>query len=88
MDSGVAGEKNILAPSSQGASDNIQPGDIVLLKQNQAPRNGWTMTTFPSSNGKVRKVELRTSSQGVSKTYFPSISDVVMLLETEVTDKK
>ncbi|XP_035995613.1 uncharacterized protein LOC110368714 isoform X1 [Fundulus heteroclitus] len=71
---------------------DLQPGDIVLLKQNQAHRNEWTMaiitTTFPSSDGKIRKVEVRTSSQGVSKTYLRPISDVVMLLETEVTDEK
>lgn len=71
---------------------NLQPGDDVLLKQNQAPRNDWTMaiitSTFPSSDGKVRKVEVRTSSQGISKTYLRPISDIVMLLENEVTDKK
>lgn len=75
-----------------GTHRNLQSGDIVLLKQNQAPRNEWTMAiiaaTFPSSDGKVRKVEVRTSSQGVSKTYLRPISDVVVLLEKEVTDKK
>ncbi|KAM9463019.1 uncharacterized protein Hap1MRO34_016877 [Clarias gariepinus] len=76
----------------RGTCRNLQAGDIVLLKQNQAPRNEWTMaiitTTFPSSDGKVRKVEVRTSSQGVSKTYLRPISDVVLLLESEETDKK
>lgn len=66
---------------------NLQPGDIVLLKQSQAPRNEWTMaiitSTFPSSDGKVRKVEVRTSSQGVSKTYLRPISDIIVLLEND-----
>ncbi|MEQ2214065.1 hypothetical protein XENOCAPTIV_028008, partial [Xenoophorus captivus] len=52
----------------------------------------WTMaiitTTFPSTDGKVRKVEVRTSSQGISKTYLRPISDVVMLLENEVADNR
>ncbi|KAK0145861.1 hypothetical protein N1851_015210 [Merluccius polli] len=46
---------------------NLQPGDIVLLKQTQAPRNEWPMalvtSTFPSANGKVREVVVKTSSQ-------------------------
>ena len=45
---------------------NLQPGDIVLLKQTQAPRNEWPLalvtSTFPSGDGKVRKVEVKTSS--------------------------
>nr|XP_054587010.1 uncharacterized protein LOC129152514 [Nothobranchius furzeri] len=75
-----------------GTHRNLQSGDIVLLKHNQAPRNEWTMAivtaTFPSRDGKVRKVEVRTSSQGVSKTYLRPISDVVVLLEKEMTEKK
>lgn len=66
---------------------NLQPGDIVLLKQNQAPRNEWTMavitSTFPGSDGRVRKVEVRTSSQGISKTYLRPISDIIVLLEND-----
>lgn len=64
---------------------SLQPGDIVLLKQTQVPRNEWPMavvsSTSKSSDGKVRKVEVKTSSEGVSKTYLRPISDVVLLLE-------
>lgn len=71
MDSGVAGEKNILAPSSQGASDNIQPGDIVLLKQNQTPRNGWTMTSHLSK-------QQQESQKGRIKDIIPgSLKDLL-----------
>ncbi|CAL9691166.1 unnamed protein product [Knipowitschia caucasica] len=71
---------------------NLQQGDIVLLKQTQAPRNEWTMaiitTVLPSSDGKVRKVEVKTTYQGVSKIYLRPISDVVLLLENEIVDVK
>lgn len=69
------------------AQRNLQPGDIVLLKQTQAPRNEWPMalviSTSPSSDGRVRKVEVRTASQGTSKTYLRPISDVILLLEKD-----
>ncbi|KAJ8353346.1 hypothetical protein SKAU_G00209130 [Synaphobranchus kaupii] len=69
------------------AQRNLQPGDVVLLKQSQAPRNEWPMalvtSTFPGTDGRVRKVEVRTSSQGTSKTYLRPISDVVILLEKD-----
>ncbi|KAL0970460.1 hypothetical protein UPYG_G00242280 [Umbra pygmaea] len=64
---------------------NLQPGDVVLLKQSHAPRNEWPMalvtSTFPSGDEQVRKVEVKTSSQGTSRTYLRPISDVVLLLE-------
>ncbi|XP_039658089.1 uncharacterized protein LOC120560045 [Perca fluviatilis] len=66
---------------------NLQPGDVVLLKQSPAPRNEWPMalvtSTFPSSDGKVRKIEVKTSSQGTSRTYLRPISDIVLLLECD-----
>lgn len=64
---------------------NLQPGDVVLLKQGHTPRNEWPLasvtSTFPSSDGKVRKVEVRTTSQGASKTYLRPISDIIFLFE-------
>nr|XP_049589529.1 uncharacterized protein LOC125977236 [Syngnathus scovelli] len=64
---------------------DLQPGDIVLLKQTQVPRNEWPMAmviyTLESSDGKVRKAEVRTSSQGILKTYLRPISEVVLLME-------
>lgn len=66
---------------------NLQTGDIVLLKQSQAPRNQWPMamvtSTFPGTDGRVRKVEVRTSSQGTPKTYLRPVSDVIILLEKD-----
>ncbi|XP_037305223.2 uncharacterized protein LOC119194863 [Pungitius pungitius] len=69
------------------ASRNLQVGDIVLLKQSQSHRNEWPMgqvtSTFPSSDGKVRKIEVRTTSQGKVKTFLRPISEVVLLLQKD-----
>lgn len=47
---------------------NLQEGDIVLLKDRQAARNDWPMAViikaFSGGDGKVQKVELRTTNQG------------------------
>ncbi|VDI17881.1 Hypothetical predicted protein [Mytilus galloprovincialis] len=43
--------------------ENIQEGDVVLLKDNQVNRLSWPMgivtKTFPSADNLVRKVEIR-----------------------------
>ena len=66
---------------------NLQVGDIVLLKQSQSPRNEWPMalvtSTVPSSDGKVRKIEVKTTSQDKVKTYLRPVSEVVLLLPKE-----
>lgn len=68
------------------ARRNLQVGDIVLLKS-QAHRNEWPMglvtSTFPSSDGQVRKIGIRTMSQDKVKTFLRPISDVVLLLPNE-----
>ncbi|XP_057209258.1 uncharacterized protein LOC130566061 isoform X1 [Triplophysa rosa] len=66
---------------------NLVFGDVVLLKQAQFPRNDWPLglisSVFPSSDGKVRKVEVRTTSGGNVKTFLRPISDVILLLAKE-----
>ncbi|KAJ7996952.1 hypothetical protein DPEC_G00223860 [Dallia pectoralis] len=63
---------------------NLQEGDIVLLKDNQAARNSWPMAiitkTYPGEDGRVRKLELKTTEQGHSKIFLRPISEVIMLL--------
>ncbi|KAI7808136.1 hypothetical protein IRJ41_016509 [Triplophysa rosa] len=63
---------------------NLQVGDIVLLKHSEATRNNWPMAmitkAFSGDDGRVRKVELRTTDQGLSKTFFRPVSQVVLLL--------
>lgn len=55
------------------ACRNLEVGDIVLLKLSDSHRNEWPMglvtSTSPSGDGKVRKVEVRTSSHDKVKTF-------------------
>ncbi|KAL3973607.1 sorting nexin-4 [Sarotherodon galilaeus] len=67
---------------------NVKEGDVVLLKDSQASRNEWPMAlivkTFPSSDKKVRKVEVRTVKDGTVKMFLRPVSEIVVLLaETE-----
>jgi len=61
-------------------------GDVVLLKQAQSKRNDWTLglitSVFPSSDGKVRKIEVKTTSGGNVKTFLRPI-DVILHLAKE-----
>ncbi|PIK56464.1 hypothetical protein BSL78_06627 [Apostichopus japonicus] len=70
---------------------NLKKGDIVLLKDDQAARNEWPVgmvtNTLPSRDGKVRKVELRTTKQGNVKTFLRPVTQVVLLL-SEGVDKE
>jgi len=63
---------------------NIKEGDIVLLRDPQVERNQWPMAlvtkTFPSSDGKVRKVELKVVRGETSKTFLRPITEVVVLM--------
>ena len=69
------------------ARRNLEVGDIVLLKQIDSPRNEWPMglvtSTSPSSDGKVRKVEIRAMSYGKVRTFLRPITEVVLLLAKE-----
>lgn len=53
---------------------NLQEGDIVLLKDNQAARNNWLLAVVKKAirgaDGKIPKVELKTVDQGQPKTYL------------------
>ncbi|XP_037393887.1 uncharacterized protein LOC119263246 [Pygocentrus nattereri] len=66
---------------------NLKEGDVVLLKNDQLQRNDWHMgiiiKTFPSADGRVRKVEIKTAKDGSSKTFLRPVSEVVLLLSPE-----
>ncbi|XP_041926339.1 uncharacterized protein LOC121690066 isoform X1 [Alosa sapidissima] len=66
---------------------NLQDGDLVLLKDNQAARNNWPLAVvtkaIPGTDGRVRKVELRTANQGQSKTYLRPVTETVLLLRKD-----
>ncbi|XP_072896146.1 uncharacterized protein [Hemitrygon akajei] len=63
---------------------NLQVGDLVLLRDKQITRNCWPMAritaTFPSRDGHVRKVELKTTNQGDVKIYQRPVTEVIQLL--------
>lgn len=74
----------------QDTHQNVAVGEVVLLKQAQSPRNNWPLglisSVLPSSNGKVRKVEVRKTSGGNVKAFLRPISDVILLLAKEDLD--
>ena len=50
-----------------GVKTDVRHGDIVIVKDDNLPRNKWTLAmvedTFPSADGRVRKVKLRVATQ-------------------------
>ncbi|XP_041717582.2 uncharacterized protein LOC121549770 [Coregonus clupeaformis] len=63
---------------------NLREGDIVMLRDSQVKKNDWPMgiivKTFPGSDGKVRKVEVKTTKDGSCKTFLRPVSETVLLL--------
>ncbi|XP_059816615.1 uncharacterized protein LOC132388294 [Hypanus sabinus] len=66
---------------------NLQVGDLVLLRDKQAARNSWPTAritvTFPSGDGHVRKIELKTTDQGDVKLYQRPVTEVILLLPND-----
>ena len=64
-------------------ADNIQPGDVVILKETSAFKVKWPLArvlqTFPGSDGKVRVVLLKTESS----TYKRPVSKIALLHREE-----
>lgn len=56
---------------------------MVLIRDVQVRRNQWPLglivEAIPSSDSKIRKVMVKTFSQGTIKEYLRSISDVLLL---------
>ncbi|XP_026224940.1 uncharacterized protein LOC113168151 [Anabas testudineus] len=71
----------------QESSRNIEQGDIVLLKDSQTCRNDWPMglvtKTFPGRDGKVRKIEIKTTKDGYLKKFLRPVTEIVLLLTTK-----
>ncbi|XP_059845804.1 uncharacterized protein LOC132405117 [Hypanus sabinus] len=66
---------------------NLQVGDLVLLRDKQIARNSWPTAritaTFPSEDGHVRKIELKTTDQGDVKLYQRPVTEVILLLPND-----
>lgn len=56
----------------------------MLLHDTQVKRNQWPMAlvtkTFPASDGKVRKLEVKVDRGGALKTFIRPITEVVALM--------
>ncbi|KAJ8365140.1 hypothetical protein SKAU_G00139710 [Synaphobranchus kaupii] len=69
---------------------NLEVGDVVLMKDNQARRNEWPMgiilKALPSKDGLVRKVEIKVTRHQTTKTFSRPTSEVVLLLSSEDKD--
>ena len=66
---------------------NLQIGDVVLLREKQLSRHDWPMglvtKTFPSSDGLVRKCEVRVAKDGKQISYTRPVVELVLLLSDE-----
>ena len=62
---------------------NLQPNDLVIMNDN-SPRSQWpfgrVVEVMKSKDGKVRKVELVTTTNGEKKHYVRPIKDLVFLM--------
>lgn len=62
---------------------DLQPGSIVLLKDDQLRRNEWPLglitEVFPSKDSKVCKVEVKVSRKDGTKVYQRPITEMVLL---------
>ncbi|KAL3977608.1 alcohol-forming fatty acyl-CoA reductase [Sarotherodon galilaeus] len=65
------------------ACRNLQVGDLVLLRDKQTVRNYWPMAiataTFPGKDGHMRKVEIKTTNQGDTRTFLRPVAEAVLL---------
>ncbi|XP_077379067.1 uncharacterized protein LOC144019709 [Festucalex cinctus] len=66
---------------------NLQPGDVILLKECFEHRNEWPLglvtNTFPSEDGLVRKIEVKTFRKGEHRFYLRPVSQVVLLVSKD-----
>ena len=63
---------------------NLEPGTVVLLKDQQLERNEWPLgivtQVFPSKDSSVRKAEIKVSRKDGTKLYQRPLSELVILL--------
>jgi hypothetical protein len=68
----------------QTSNKNLCVGDVVLLKDELQNRIYWPMglvtRTFPGSDGKVRKIEVRIIRDGKPTEYVRPVTQVVLLI--------
>lgn len=69
------------------AKPNLQNGDVVLLKDAQEKRNDWPVgiitKTYPSEDGKVRKIEVKIIKKGEPRFFLRPVTEVVLLVSKD-----
>jgi hypothetical protein len=78
-----------VAPAEKKWTDvkrDITKGDVILLKDKNLERNRWStglvLKTFESSDGHVRKAEVKVMVNGKPTVYTRPIVDMILLLES------
>ena len=66
---------------------NLANGDVVLVKDKELHRNGWSlgkkvMEAIESEDSRVRKARVRIFREGTKKIVLRPISELVLLLST------
>ena len=63
---------------------DMQAGDIVLVTEDNAPRNDWcrgrVTKTFASADGHIRRVKVRVSSDNSENVLMHPVYELVLLL--------
>jgi hypothetical protein len=67
----------------EAEAQSLEEGDLVLLRSKDVTRNKWPLArvskAYEGTDGKVRKVDLTTSKDGVKHTYTRLVTEVVLL---------
>lgn len=68
----------------QNTQPNLEPGSVVLLKDQQLERNEWPLgivtQVFPSKDGNVRKAEIKVARKTGTKLLLRPLSEIVLIL--------
>lgn len=76
----------LLQPRKKWVDDipNLSPGSVVLMKNKERKRNEWPLglvtRVFPSKDGKIRQVELRTRNKDCARPLVRPISELILLI--------
>lgn len=64
----------------------------MLLKDEQLKRNNWALGlethVFPSSDGRVCKVEINVSKRDGTKLFLRPVSEIVLLISPKMDSKQ
>ena len=71
----------------QEPSRNLAPGDVVVVRNKQAPRNDWPMgvvsKTFVSSDELVRKCEVWMVRNGKTVSFTRPVTELILLFPSD-----